>query len=293
LPQKIRVRDATLEDVHSIREIHRLDDDPWGSEAECAIWTNHRLLRGFVIQVASVRGTVVGHAEWVVSDEPAPYGKHLYLGMLQVHSKHQRRGIGRALVEAGARRAQDLGCPRIKTHPDEQAVGFYRKCGFTSCETAVSCEAAVHAAALPRGWQVTRTVPERVVRGLPMRIGWVQASSAHMWELCNRPARIAGEGIQHPCAMARSGDAYVQLRYLGTELLRSLGIGETAMALAWARATTRVEVLARAAMALACRLPVPTLTYTVQEGDVPRLREWCGARKVGTVPAVFRDARSA
>ena len=235
---------------------------------------NHRLLRGFLIDFATIGEKVVGHAEWIVSDEPPPYGRHLYLGLLQVHPDYRGRGVGRALVEEGIRKANALSCPFVRTIPEEGSPGFYRKCGFSACSRVVTCTAAVRPASLPADWVRSRTVPHRAIGSLPMRIGWVQGSSAHMWEICNRPARIVGDTTRYPCARRQDNMAFAQLRHLDGRV--------QTMALAWAPLDLDLEAPVSAAMALASSLPVEKIVLTVQEADEPRLLSCCDARRTGT-----------
>ena len=127
------VRAATLGDVPAIQRVHAGCDDPWADPATCAIWVNHRILPGFFIDVAEIKGEVVGHAEWNVSDEPQPFGRHLFLGLLEVRADHQRRGVGRAMVEHGLRRAGRAGYAAVRTVPEKTATGFYQALGFAPC----------------------------------------------------------------------------------------------------------------------------------------------------------------
>ncbi|MFQ6041522.1 MAG: GNAT family N-acetyltransferase [Candidatus Poribacteria bacterium] len=260
MSDKVEVRSATLADANGITEIHAECDDPWANLAECAIWVNHQLLRGFFIDVAVIGNQIVGHAEWLLSDEPSPYGKHLYLSMIQVHSDYQRRGVGRAMIEAGIHRAKVLSCPVIRTVPDDDAKDFYKKCGFLPSRRNVTCSTKVCPTALPSGWKRSQVVPQKVVNSLPMRFGWVQGSSAHMWEICNRPVYIFGQKPeQHPCARRSDGMGYVQLRYVGME--------DQPMALAWAPLTDDSEELVLTAIALANSLPVEVefVTFTLED----------------------------
>jgi hypothetical protein len=246
------------------------------------------LLRGFFIDVATIGEKIVGHAEWIISDEPAPYGKHLYLSMIQVHSDYQRQGVGQAMIEAGVHRAKAFSCPFIRTVPDDDAKDFYKKCGFLPSRRNVTCSAKVASrfplpkgvrglyfvnrrTELPSGWKRSKVVPRKVVNSLPMRFGWVQGSSAHMWEICNCPVYIFGEKpAQHPCARRSDGMGYVQLRHLG--------IGDQPMALAWAPLRDNPEELVLTAIALANSLPVEVefVTFTLEdkyESDIVSCRD--------------------
>ncbi len=265
----IRVRSATPSDAGGISAIFSDPGFPLTDPAECAIWTNHRLLEGFLTDVALMGRRIVGHAQWIVSDEPAPYGRHLYLGMIDVHPKVRGRGAGRALIEAGIEHARSLSCPLVKTLSEKDARGFYAKCGFARMGRIVRGSIKRRRAALPTGWRRARTVPREVVRALPMRLGWAQACSAHMWSICNRPIRLAGEApSEHPCARRVDGKAYVQLRYCPQA-------GPAALGIAWAPRAVRLETLCAVAMALARDLPVEKLTLITELSDRVELASCC------------------
>jgi GNAT superfamily N-acetyltransferase len=260
---RLAVRRATLDDVIGIRGIHSDCDDPWSHPGSGPVWINHRLLRGFQIDVATLGDTVVGHAEWNVSDEPAPYGRYLYLGMLQVHREYQRQGVGQAMVEAGVARARSLPCDLVKTIPEPEACGFYVKCGFEPISSITAVDLEVVSRDLPDGWSRARCVPQGVVASLPFRLGWSgQASSAFMWEMCNRPIRVVGEEEQHPCAQLHSGQAYVQLRYVG---------GHGALAVAWADNGVPLKELSNVAQSLAGLLSIDSVTISVADTESDEL----------------------
>ena len=127
---EIIIRNINLEtDIQGIREAHG-DDDHWGSDEVCFGSTQTSLENGFFIQVATYNDKIVGHAEWVLSDEL--YHRFLYLGMLQIHESYQKRGIGTKLIESGALYAKEKGCTFLRTMPDEESgsISFYEKNGF-------------------------------------------------------------------------------------------------------------------------------------------------------------------
>lgn len=266
----IAVRPATLADVPGIREVHASCDDPWGDIAQCAIWTNHRLVTGFLVDVASIGRKVVGHAEWILSDEPSPFGRHLYLGMIQVHDRYQRRGVGRQMLRAGVEHARALGCPVLRTHPDDEAMGFYRRCGFACAYRAVRFKVPPGQECLPPGWRRLRSVPRKVIGSLPMRSGWVQGSSAHMWELCNNTMKVHGEDIRHPCAGRVDGGGFVQLRFID-------GLPES-LCVSWARRRASFEPQVHAAMVLSEQLPTQKVTLVVLEREAAAVETCLGVK---------------
>jgi GNAT superfamily N-acetyltransferase len=264
---RVQIRPVTLQDVPQLTAVHAGSDGPWVDPVEGAIWIYHRLGRPFMIDVAALGDILVGHAEWIVGDERGFLGRQLYLAMLQVHPDYRGLGIGRAMVEHGHERARQLSCRWVRVLAEGGAEGFYRKCGFRAGAWIDTYDVPVQPADWPAGWQRTRSVPKRAVRTLPMRLGWVQASSTFMWELCNRPVRLAGEQAHHPCAR-RTGDgapAYVQLRHLGAF--------KDALVLAWGQDSEAVHDYLPVGRALAQGLPVDTLSVVLPEAEATGVAE--------------------
>jgi GNAT superfamily N-acetyltransferase len=265
---QVLVRAATLDDVEGIRDIHRFCDDPWSHPGIGPVWRNHRLLRGFLIDVAMIGNRVVAHSEWNLSEEPPPHGRYLYLGMIQVHKGYQRRGVGSAMIDAGLSKARSLSCRSVRTVPEEDAVGFYAKCGFEPIAEIGTLETPVSITRLPAGWTTLGRVPRSAVPSLPLRLGWsAQACSSFLWEICNRPVKVAGERDRHPCAQLKPGEAYVQLRYVG---------GHSALAVAWATPDTPIGALVEACEGLAGSLGASFVTVSACGSDRDELRRLSG-----------------
>ena len=241
----ITIRPATLSDVPDIRTIHEGDDDPWADIATCAIWTNHRLLRGFLIEVAILDGEAVGHAEWIVSPEPEPIGVHLYLGVLQVRSDVRGLGIGRALVISGKSHAKQVGCSSMRTNPAVETADFYLKNGFLFERAVESIAIPVQGDKIDVGWRKLRSVSRRTCRTLPMRVGWYQGSSAHMWEVVNSWPPVYGDDINSASAAIRDQAVVQTYSFAGSER------GST---VAWASRDIATTDLVRPILALGGRL---------------------------------------
>jgi GNAT superfamily N-acetyltransferase len=219
----IQVRAATMADLEGIRWIHRFCDDPWHDAAECKAWVGRRLERGFYIQVALVEGQIVGHGEWIVSDEPDK--RMLYLGMLQVDDDYQRSGVGRAMIDDGVAYAKSHHCTEIVTIPesDQHTDLFYEKCGFVRKRVIKKCVIPTrpgHAG----GYALLPEIPFSVVSDLPFVFGLAQVSSRHMWEVCNR--KPATDDRFTP-AMVINGRTYVQLFFRSGN--------DSALVLCWSR----------------------------------------------------------
>ena len=87
--ENIKIRQMTISesDINGIANIHRDCEDPWKETEECTAWITKRLERGFYIQAAEFNEKIVGHGEWIISDEPNK--KFVYLGMLQIDKDYQ------------------------------------------------------------------------------------------------------------------------------------------------------------------------------------------------------------
>ena len=103
---------------------------PWLSVETCAVWLGHLLQSNESIPlVAEDNGEVLAHAEVFLSDEADPYGLHMNISTLCVHSNAQRAGGGRALVSYVEEMAQVLACKQV-TVAYPTVPEFYEAVGF-------------------------------------------------------------------------------------------------------------------------------------------------------------------
>lgn len=206
----IIVKPAKKEDIPDILNIHMGEDDPWSDKKSCESWINRRLERGFYIQAGLYDGRLVGHGEWVLSDEPR--GKYLYLGVMQIEGDYRRRGVGRAMIDNAVKYARKNGCEYLSTIPDEDmgSENFYLKCGFHTAREFKSCEMQTK----NRGGDISvRRIPEvpfSAVSEKTFVFGLNQASSRHMWEVLNRKPDTDDRLTPAVCV---NGDTYMQLSY--------------------------------------------------------------------------------
>jgi GNAT superfamily N-acetyltransferase len=270
-----------LDDVPGIRDVHSDGGDPWADPAECAIWINHRLLRGCMIDAAVLDGRVVGHAEWQVSHEPEPYGRHLYLSMLEIHPDFRGQGIGREMIEARVPTARESGCPVIRTIPDEDAKGFYAKLGFAVTGHIARVSAPARKADLPPGWKRCGPIPHSVVKRLPLRLGWYQACSEFMWEHYERPIRVAGDETVHLRARRIDGTAFIDVGYCGA--------GSSAGPVAWAAPEVEAAELAQVSFALASRLPAKEVSFAVDSQYLESIASCIAGQVTGMDDIVSRS----
>ncbi len=178
------IRIATINDVIGIQNIHRTCKDPWHDYEECKDWIEKRLERDFHILVAVLNGKIIGHGEWIISQEPTE--KFLYLGMLQIDRDFQKMGIGRKMIDAGIVYGRNNNCSKMVTIPeiDNNSIVFYEKCGFIK-------ERTIHKTSIPTKdekyeFDIINSIPENVISKLEFIFGLSQISSRHMWEVLNR-----------------------------------------------------------------------------------------------------------
>jgi ribosomal protein S18 acetylase RimI-like enzyme len=91
----------------------------------------------FEVLLAELEGTVVAYALFHLSYEPSYAARGIYLCDLYVRPAARRKGIGRALAVAVARRTKELGRSYLwwVTKPwNEAALAFYRSLGADRTE---------------------------------------------------------------------------------------------------------------------------------------------------------------
>jgi GNAT superfamily N-acetyltransferase len=158
---EIFVRQATLADTYAITDLHcstveggfftRRHEDltrtptpyeelslferyqnrgAWMSAETCAVWLAYLLRYGDEIPLVAVAdGLVLGEAEIAIGKEPSPYGHHLNISMLCVHTQAQRQGLGTALVNYVKQMAKVMKVYQILV-ADPMPSDFYVKQGF-------------------------------------------------------------------------------------------------------------------------------------------------------------------
>ena len=209
---KIRQATASEADLDGIRHVYKPDDEgPWSKPDECRAWITKRLERGFYIQVAETDGKIVGHGEWIISDEPGR--KFAYLGMLEINENYRRKGIGQLMIADGIDYARKNNCIEAVTNPDVEtgAEVFYRKCGFTDKRRRYTS----HIETEPyKDYKFVKTIIDKVpvsaVKEKKFIFGKWQFSSRHMWEVYNE--KPSTDDRLSPAVLLPDG-TYVQLGY--------------------------------------------------------------------------------
>ena len=215
----INVRLATLADSAAITAIHKSDVErweriradgtlvatpyeqlslyerwqhggPWLSIESCAVHL-HRLLTGVGIPlVAEVDGEVLAEAEVYENFEAAPFGHHLDLAIIAVRADHQRRGLGRALVNYVIDMARLMKCERV-TVANASAREFYAAMHFRHVRSGKGVRIAAQPGRVM--YQATALADRNVdqIKGWYMPLGRYQ-SARQEWDRSFPQAWAAG-----------------------------------------------------------------------------------------------------
>ena len=204
---EIIIRNISLKtDIKGIREAHG-SDEHWGSDEVCFMSGQTSLENGFFIQVATCNDKIIGHAEWVLSDEP--YQRFLYLGMLQIHEDYQKRGIGTKLIESGAIYAKEKGCAFLRTMPgiESGSIFFYQKNGFVQTKDSNSTLKLETTSVPIKNVVRIDKVPFEAVKTLPFVVGLYQHASAHIWKVFNAQHEYDDRTV----SSFKIGDSYINI----------------------------------------------------------------------------------
>lgn len=210
---EIIIRNITLSDIPDIMHIHRSCEDPWREEDTCTAWISKRIDCGFYMQAAVVDEKVVGHGEWVISDEPDR--KYLYLGMLQIDDDYQYRGIGRKMIADGIKYAKTHGCDFVVTLPetDNTSIEFYKKCGFHEGRELYTLKIRTEDYKdYAFSGKIIEKVPFEVIKEKKFLFEKCQISSHHMWQVQNEIPSTDTDRCNPAITLLDDG-SYIQLSY--------------------------------------------------------------------------------
>jgi len=256
----IRIRNTAIEDVPNIVEMHADGFGPWTAlEIGCRPAIQHRLDRPFICQVAEQDGQAVGHAEWIVGEEPGS-DRFLYLGMIQIRPDRRGHGIGKVMLEHGRAEAESLGGGFLRTVPEEDVETFYARCGFSQTGHITESTIPVEPRPVSDGWESIGAVPADVARNVPMRIGWTQACATHTWEIANRPMNIADQTWHHPTWTQPETNTWLQLRYANHD---------SALPIVWSSSDTPIGVLVHSSLHFADGAGIESLYLAFRDDDRP------------------------
>lgn len=159
---------------------------PWVLPSLCQAHLAWLLRVGGQAWIATLDGEIVGEAESFLNEEPTPLGHYLNLSVLYVQRQAQRRGVGRALLEAVRTLAVQAGCERLLIGDTEEgAHAFYARCGFSPWQSMVL--ARVPCGRGPATGHPFDPCGYDQVAGLPMPVGRFQGARQE-WERLRAPS---------------------------------------------------------------------------------------------------------
>jgi len=257
----VKIRNITMseQDINGMLQIHRNCEDPWNEIEECKSWISKRIERGFYLRLAEVDENIVGHAEWIISDEPDR--KFLYLGMLQIDADYQRKGIGRLMINDGIEYAKKNSCSSLVTSPDmeENADIFYRKCGFKNGRK----QYLLHILTEPyKDYEFEKTnldkVPFSTIKEKKFIFGkGGQFSVRHMWEVMNEKPSTDTE--RRTPAILLSDGTYIQICHWGKD-------DDIGFTLVWSNNTNYSDII-KSALSFGYSIGLTALEFNYLEDE--------------------------
>lgn len=126
---QIEIRQATTDESETLTALAHVAKRHWGYPEE---WIEHwksdlaitsEFIADHAVFVAIIEGKIAGCCALVVTGSLAEL-EHMW-----IDPEYMGNGIGRALFEATARRAEQLGLQRLELSADPNAEGFYQRMG--------------------------------------------------------------------------------------------------------------------------------------------------------------------
>jgi putative acetyltransferase len=162
LTPAIRVRAEDKNDWTAVRAVNTA---AFGASLEADLVDALRVrAQPLISLVAEIQGAVVGH----IMFSPVALAKHderklMGLGPMAVLPEHQRKGVGSALVRAGLKRCEELGCDAVVLVGHAE---YYPRFGFVpAARYGISCQ---------------YDVPEDVFMILELRPGALRGATGHV-----------------------------------------------------------------------------------------------------------------
>lgn len=298
----VRIRLARLDDAAAIADVHRshitrwyrqigdeqhevgygsltLDErcgfgGPWMSPETCAIHLNNLLLRQHTPVVAEKDNRVVAEMELFVGREGRPYGRNCHIGVLYVHRREQRRGIGRRMVEHAIKYARESRCDTLTVASDSACAVFYRKCGFSFQDTLVEVEAAPGKYPVDLSPMPAQISLQAFTWGMSMKIGRLQSSAFHVFEMQDGYALPSASGYRRVRMFANVNGNRSLLSYV---ILPS----GTAEVCAWSAGATASDLAFAALSGLNCR-EVRAARMLLSKCDYESIDGLVGERMLGS-----------
>lgn len=175
------------------------EDRSWTARALERVWGSTTVARkGQLVDARALDGFVA-----LTGDEPVGLVTYAMRGdefeIVTIHAEREGLGIGRALLKAARRRAQELGAKRmwlITTNNNIRAFGFYQRWGMDLV--------ALHVDGVTRSRELKPAIPAVDPAGIPIRHELEFELTLGMgWATISR--RVMG----HPVAAGRERPAFI------------------------------------------------------------------------------------
>ncbi|MEU1489290.1 GNAT family N-acetyltransferase [Streptomyces sp. NPDC005776] len=133
---KITVRPAAENDLPALLDLYselNPDDAPLTPGTARGVWEQISRQRGRTVLVADAAHTIAGTADCLVMPNLTRGGRAiLFVENVVVAGTAQRRGVGRLLMDAAVRLAEESGCYKVQLLAADDAYvhTFYEACGF-------------------------------------------------------------------------------------------------------------------------------------------------------------------
>jgi GNAT superfamily N-acetyltransferase len=247
---------------------------PWGSVETCAIHLNNLLLRRQTPLVAEKDGCIVGEMELFIGREEPPYGMNCHIGVLYVHKDHLGRGIGRQMVRQAVEYAKNARCDTLTVASALVCEEFYRKCGFSFHDTMVEIEVMSGDYLVELSTMPDHVSVQAFTWGMGMKIGRLQSSAYHVFEMGDDFALPSEADYRHVKAFVTVNGNPSLLSYI------CLPSG-TAEVGAWSNGATTGD-LAFAALADLNRRGIHSVNMMLSKSDYDRIAGLVDARLMGS-----------
>ena len=127
----MKIRDFKLDDANNVVEILKLNNQYSPLVEGLEAMRRVSECKAAVYLVAIKYGKVAGVIRGVYD------GSRALIHQISVHPKHQKHGIGSALVREIARRFKAMGAPTVSATASTKSEGFFEKAGFKTLPQVV------------------------------------------------------------------------------------------------------------------------------------------------------------
>ncbi len=156
---------------------------PWASVEMCAVHLANLLRGGDGLPlVAECEGRVGAEAEVFIGYEPEPFGHHVNIARLVVHSDFANVGLGSALITYAQQIAEAIRCRRVTVCDGEADAALYEHHRFTRQHIGHAIAIQAHAGRVFYQASPLKSFDPEQIKGWHMPLGRTQ-NARQMWDL--------------------------------------------------------------------------------------------------------------